>query len=93
MLDRCRAERDLLPAEQSLDVHFDAFMADDLAMVERIYDLADQPFDDRARTAVATYLAGHQRNRHGGLIYDLADFDLTEADLRHAPAATPTTSA
>ena len=82
MLDRCRAERDLLPTEQSLDVHFDAFMADDLAMVERIYALADQPFDDRARGAVAAYLQGHQRNRHGGLIYDLADFDLTEADLR-----------
>ena len=47
-----------------------------------IYALADQPFDDRARAAVATYLDGHQRNRHGGLIYDLADFDLTEGDLR-----------
>ena len=82
MLDRCRAERDLLPANQSLDVHFDAFMADDLGMVERIYALAVQPFDLPTREAIATYLAGHQRNRHGGLIYDLADFYLTEDDLR-----------
>lgn len=87
MLDRCQAERDLLPAGQSLDVHFDAFMADDLGMVERIYSLADQPFDERARDAVAAYLASHQRNRHGGLIYDLADFDLTEADLRARTAS------
>jgi hypothetical protein len=87
MLDRCRAERDMLPAEHSMDVHFDAFMADDLGMVERIYALAGQPFDERARASIATYLAGHGRNRHGGLIYDLADFDLTEADLRARTAA------
>ncbi len=31
---------------------------------------------------MASYLEGHQRNRHGGLIYDLADFDLSEAELR-----------
>jgi len=87
MLDRCRMERDLLPADQSLDVHFDAFMADDLGMVKRIYALAHQPFDDGASGAIAAYLAGHQRNRHGGLIYDLADFDLTEPDLRQRTRA------
>ncbi len=30
-------DRDLLPADQSIDVRFDEFMADDVAMVERIY--------------------------------------------------------
>ena len=63
-------------------MRFDEFMADDLATVERIYDLADQPFDDAARAAIATYLADHQRNRHGSLIYDLADFDLDAATIR-----------
>ena len=82
MLDRCRADRDLLPAERSLDVHFEVFMADDVAMVEQIYGLADQPFTDQARAAVSAYLDTHRRHRHGGLIYDLADFGLDPGELR-----------
>ena len=82
MLNSCLDDRDVLPADQSIDVRFDEFMADDLATVERIYDLADQPFDDSAQAAIAAYLAGHQRNRHGALIYDLADFDLDADSIR-----------
>lgn len=82
MLNTCLETRHLLPADRSIDVRFDQFMADDLATVERIYSLADQPFDDPARAAIAAYLAGHQRNRHGALIYDLADFDLDAASIR-----------
>ena len=44
--------------------------------------MADQPFDDPARSALSAYLEGHQRNRHGSLIYDLADFDLDVASIR-----------
>ena len=33
MLRRCADERDVLPADRTIDVHFDEFMADDLAMV------------------------------------------------------------
>jgi hypothetical protein len=82
MLDRCMLDRHLLPAGQSLDIRFDEFMADDVGTVERIYGLADQPFDERARSAVSSYLDAHRRNRHGGLIYDLADFELEADDLR-----------
>jgi hypothetical protein len=82
MLDRCMLDRHLLPAGQSLDIRFDEFMADDVGTVERIYGLADQPFDERARSAVSSYLDAHHRNRHGGLIYDLADFELEADDLR-----------
>ena len=46
MLRRCAEERDVLPADRTIDVHFDEFMADDLAMVARVYDLAGQPLDD-----------------------------------------------
>jgi len=82
MLNTCLDTRDLLPVDRSIDVRFDQFMADDLGTVERIYDIADQPFDDSARAAIAAYLADHQRNRHGALIYDLADFDLDADGIR-----------
>ncbi|MFO7589747.1 MAG: sulfotransferase [Acidimicrobiia bacterium] len=73
----------LLPMDRTIDVAFDEFMADDLAMVERIYAVAGQPFDDEARAAMVDFLAAHPRGRHGGVRYDLAgDFDLDAAVLR-----------
>ena len=65
----------------AIDVRFDEFMADDLGTVARIYELAGQPLDERAHAAHADYVAGHRRERHGGLNYDLADFGLDRATL------------
>ena len=74
----------LLPSDRTIDVAFDQFMADDLAMVERIYAVADQPFTDDARAAMEAFIAAHPRGRHGSVRYDLAgDFDLDAAMLRN----------
>ena len=89
MLRRCATERDLLPADQSLDVHFDEFMADDVAMVERVYRLAGQPFDEAARAALSAFMAQHPRGRHGTVEYDLERFGL---DPGSAAAPWPSTS-
>ncbi len=86
MLQRCADERDTLPAAQTIDVHFDEFMADDLAMVARVYDLAGQPLDERARTSMAAFMAEHPRGRHGGVVYDLAEFGIDPAERRNALA-------
>ena len=51
------------PADQTIDVHFDEFMADDLAMVARVYDLAGQPLDERARASMAAFMAEHPRGQ------------------------------
>jgi len=72
MLDACVRDRDLWPAERSMDIRFDDFMADDLGTVARAYRLADQPLDARARAAHAGYLESHRRNRHGSVVYDPA---------------------
>ena len=42
----------MLPDDRTIDVRFDEFMADDVAMIERIYAMADQPFDDGVRAAM-----------------------------------------
>jgi len=82
MLAACQRDRELLPADQSMDVHFDGFMADDMGTVASIYERADQPFDERAEQALLGYRATHPRGRYGGLIYDLADFELDAGELR-----------
>ena len=82
MLESCVRDRGTIPADRSLDVVFHEFMADDLAMVERIYDLAGQPLDVSARDAHARYLAHHQRDRHGKVVYDFEPFGVDPRPLR-----------
>ena len=84
MLNACARDRELLPDDQSIDVHFGEFMADDVAMVERIYALAGQPFTPAVRGARAEFGATHPRGRHGRVHYDLADVGLDEAERRAA---------
>jgi hypothetical protein len=80
----CVRDRDLLPDDGSIDVRFHEFMADDMAMVRRIYDRAEQPLDRRAAQAMETYVMEHPRGRHGTVVYDLAQFGLDERELRDA---------
>jgi hypothetical protein len=84
MLRSCADERDVLPAGQSIDVPFDEFMADDVAMVGRIYELAGQPMTDGARAAMQTFMDEHPRGKFGGIRYDLADFGLDPTERRQA---------
>ena len=84
MLGRCVRDRDVLPADRSIDVRFDDFMADDLAMVERIYGLAGQPFTQTARDAMDGFMADHPRGRHGSVIYDLGALGLSATERRAA---------
>ena len=83
-LTACVRDRELLPTDRSIDVRFDEFMADDIATVERIYALADQPFDDTVRQHMADYMTAHPRGRHGRVLYDLADFGIDAAERRAA---------
>jgi hypothetical protein len=84
MLRKSAAEHDALPAGQTIDVHFDEFMADDLAMVSRVYDVAGQPLGQPSRIAMAAFMAEHPRGRFGNIEYDLAQFGLDRAELRQA---------
>jgi hypothetical protein len=84
MLQSCVRHRDVLPADRTIDMHFDAFMADDVAMVRRIYDLADQPFTDDVASSMAQFMEDHPRGRHGGVLYDLAEFGLDRTQLRES---------
>jgi hypothetical protein len=84
MLGRCTAERDVLPADRTIDVHFDTFMADDLGMVEHVYDVAGQPMSGESRSAMRHFMDEHPRGRHGTVVYDLAEFGIDAAERRAA---------
>lgn len=78
------AGRDLVPEAQSLDVRFDEFMADDVAMVERIYELADQPFGDDVKSGMDAFMVKNPRGKHGRVAYDLTDFGVDRSERRAA---------
>jgi hypothetical protein len=83
MLRACVRDREILPEAQSIDVRFDEFMADDVAMVERVFELNDHPMTPYARRALDAYLAANRRGRYGRMVYDLrGQFGLEPADVR-----------
>ena len=86
VLQRLRAlvdTRHLLPPQQSVDVLFHEFMADDVATVERIYAMAGHPMTPEVRDAMKRYMGEHPRGKHGQIVYDMkADFGIDPAAVR-----------
>jgi hypothetical protein len=82
MLRSLMRDRDSIPAERSMDVRFDDFMADDLAVAAQVYELAGEPLTDEAAAAMKEYLDGHQRGRLGTVATSPEMFGLTDAELR-----------
>jgi hypothetical protein len=82
MLGALVRDRDTIPPSRSLDVRFDEFMADELAVAEQVYSQAGENLDDEARAAITGYLTGHQRGRHGTVATSPEMFGLSGDDLR-----------
>jgi hypothetical protein len=83
LLRACVRDRDQLPADRSIDVLFHEFMADDVATVARIYELAELPLTPAARRALGRYLEANPRGKHGRIVYALkADFGVDRDELR-----------
>lgn len=83
LLQACVRDRDLVPAERSLDVRFADFMADELGTVCNIHERAGVDLPDPVRDRFAAYLRDHPRGRKGQVGYDLAgDFGLDPAEVR-----------
>ncbi len=78
-LDRFLAVRDRAPAEQFLDVDFDAIEEDPLGTIERVYEFLGWPVTAEARTAIGAFLAANPKNKHGVHRYTLEQFGLSRA--------------
>lgn len=83
LLRSCVRDRELLPAERSVDVLFHELMADEVAMVGRIYERASLPMTSAAGRALDEYMAANPRGKYGRIAYDLhRDFGLDPAAVR-----------
>lgn len=83
LLRSCVRDRDQIPVERSIDVLFHEFMDDDLAMVRRIYELADLEMTSEAEEDLDAYMLANPRGKHGRIVYDLkGDFGVDRDELR-----------
>lgn len=83
LLEASVRDRALLPSDRTIDVLFHEFMADDLAMVERIYEVAQLPMTKDARAQIQAYLESHQRGQSGQVVYDVRkDFGAEPSTVR-----------
>jgi hypothetical protein len=83
LLRACVRDRAGIPGEQSIDVLFHEFMADDLGMVEQIYARAGLEMTATARGELTRFIADHPRGKHGQVVYDLRqDFGVDPVHLR-----------
>lgn len=83
LLHRCVETRHLLPEAKSLDAPFHEFMADDIAMVEKIYAKAGLELTAQARAEMQQFIDEHPRGKHGQVQYNLKeDFGIDPAVLR-----------
>jgi hypothetical protein len=83
LLRACVRDRHRIARERGLDVLFHEFMADDVAMVERIYELAGLEMTPAARAELDAYMGDNPRGKHGRIVYDLkTDFGVDGDALR-----------
>jgi hypothetical protein len=82
----CARDRDLLPADRTVDVRLDELVADDISTVAHIYDVAGQPMTDESRAAMEAFMQTHPRGRHGTVVYDPDAVGIDPAERRRALA-------
>lgn len=83
LLRACVRDHDIYPAAQRIDVPFHTFMADDVAMVEKILQKAGLEITATTRAQLAEFMREHPRGKEGRVMYDLKkDFGVDPAQLR-----------
>ncbi len=83
LLRACVRDRHVWPDEQSVDVPFDEFMKDDMAVVREVRRKAGLPETEQANRDVAGYIESYPRGKYGQLVYNLErDFGVKPEELR-----------
>lgn len=82
MLDTLVRDRDVIAADQSIDIRFDEFMSDEMAVAHRVFALTGESLGDGGRAALSDYLQTHQRGRLGRVHTSCEKLGLDEGQLR-----------
>ena len=83
-LDRSVTAREdgSIPADRVVDVPFDAFMAEPIGQMQRIYDFLGIKLTEDVEAGMRAFLADNAVDKHGRHRYSFADTGLDEGELR-----------
>jgi len=81
-VDRTEAFRSAHPEQELIDIRYADLVGDPLGTIETLYAACDREFDERARTAVSTFIAANPKGRFGTHGYRLEDYGLEAGALR-----------
>ncbi len=83
LLRACVDQRDAWGPDQSADILFHEYMADQETVMRQVYALADLDLTPEVEQQLLGYLDENPRNKHGKVIYDLeGTFGIDEAAAR-----------
>ncbi|HEY9266484.1 MAG TPA: sulfotransferase, partial [Mycobacterium sp.] len=82
MLSALIRDREVIGAGRSMDIRFDDYMADQIGVAAKVYELAGEAMTGDDRAAIDRYIAEHKRNRFGRVQSSGEMFGVDEEDLR-----------
>ena len=83
LLRACVRDRELVPAERSIDVSFHHLNGNEMPVLERLYQRGEVELTPKVRACFQSYLDGNPRGKHGRIRYDLQrHFGVSPAELR-----------
>jgi hypothetical protein len=83
LLSACVRDRDLVPAERSIDISFDHLNGNEMPLLEELYQRGGVELTPKVRARFQSYLDGNPRGKHGRIRYDLQrHFGISADELR-----------
>jgi hypothetical protein len=83
LLSACVRDRDLVPAESSIDVSFHQLNGNEMPVLERLYQCGGVELPPKVRDRFQRYLDGNPRGKHGRIRYELQrHFGISADELR-----------
>ncbi len=71
LLSACVRDRDLVPAEHSIDISFHRLNGNEMPLLEELYGRGGVELTAKVRARFQGYLDGNPRGKHGRINYDL----------------------
>ncbi|TDK91537.1 sulfotransferase [Mycobacterium paragordonae] len=83
LLSACVRDRDLVPAERSIDISFHELNGNEMSLLTDLYRRAGTELTDKVQRQFQKYLDGNPRGKHGRIRYDLRrHFGISPEELR-----------
>jgi hypothetical protein len=83
LLSACVRDRDIVPADRSIDVNFHQLNGNELPVLDDLYRRGGVELTPKVRKRFEQYLDGNPRGKHGRIRYDLQrHFGISADELR-----------